>query len=252
MSRKRRQEQEEHVNHERWMVSYADFVTLLFAFFVVMYAVSQVDNDRLKQTSQSLRTALGSQKVDGPELDKWTGPKCEGDCVAFQGIPDPKLAEELRRRLEGSLRPWLREQKEPAVAITELEGKRLVIRLSAGQFFEPAAAALHPEALPILDAIGSQLTGIDRRIRIEGHTDVQPIRTERFRNNWDLSASRAATVVAYLEQAHGIPSQRLAAVGMAATQPVAGNDTSEGREANRRIDIVVETEPPDVAHRAAL
>lgn len=253
MSRKRRQEEEEHVNHERWMVSYADFVTLLFAFFVVMYAISQVDNERLKQTSQSLRTALGSPKVeDEPTQDSWSGPECDGDCVAFQGIPDPKLAEALRRKLEGSLRPWLKEQKQPAVAITELEGKRLVIRLSAGEFFEPAAAALHPEALPILDAIGGELVGIDRKIRIEGHTDVQAIRNERFRNNWDLSAARAATVVAYLEQAHRIPSQRLAAVGMAATQPVAGNETSEGREANRRIDIIVETDPVDVADPAAL
>lgn len=252
MSKKRRQEEEEHVNHERWLVSYADFMTLLFAFFVVMYAVSQVDNERLKQTSQSLRTALRSDSPEpGEEAQAvWQGPDCDEDCVAFQGVPDPRLAEELRRKLEGSLRPWLKEQEEPVVAITELEGKRLVIRLSAGEFFEPAAAALHPEALPILDAIGTELMGIQRRIRIEGHTDLQPIRNERYRNNWDLSAARAATVVAYLEQAHRIPSARLAAVGMAATQPVAGNETARGREANRRIDIIVETEPDDVGSRA--
>lgn len=245
--------EEEHENHERWLVSYADFITLLFAFFVVLYAIGQVDNERLKQAARSIKVALrfdGEGSIDGPER-LLKGPPCEGDCVLFEGEPDPKLAEKLRRRIENLLRPYLMEQKAPPVAITELEGKRLVIRLSAGRFFEAGAAALHPEALPILDAIGGELAGLKRNIRIEGHTDDRPIRSDRFRNNWDLSAARAATVVAYLEQAHRIPSERLAAVGMAANRPVASNDTEEGREANRRIDLVVETEPTDVAGPAA-
>src|SRR5690606_7464376 len=104
-------------------------------------------------------------------------------------------------------------------------------------------AVLHPEAIPVLDSITEELAPLGLPLRVEGHTDDRPIASPRFRNNWDLSAARAASVVAYLEAAHGIPGGRLAAVGLAATRPLASNDEEAGREANRRVDLVVEIEP---------
>lgn len=253
MRRRKKQQPEEHENLERWLVSWADMMTLLFAVFVMLYAISQVDRGKLATAAHAFRIALNNQATGGfaGGPDELLGPPCIGDCVLYQGEPDMRLAERFRRRLEDQLRPYLREQEPPPVAITSLEGKRLVVRLASSEFFDTGAAALRPEALPILDAIGIELAKLQRNIRIEGHTDDRPIRNAQFRNNWDLSAARAATVVAYLEQAHRIPGNRLAAVGYGATRPIASNANPEGREANRRIEIVVETEPGEILDEVA-
>lgn len=263
---KKRGEHEEHANHERWLVSYADFMTLLFAFFVVMYAVSRVDNARLVKVSQSIRFALHFQGTGGVgEMPIFDGPVGEGGMLmgsngsgsgtgssdgASVGAADAST-EAIRRRLERSLRAFLSNQGGAEAVVLIPEGKRLTVRMSANAFFDPSQAALRPEALPVLDVIARELLALGRPVRVEGHTDPQPVRTERFRNNWELSAVRAATVVSYLEAAHHADPKLLAASGCGSGRPVASNDTAQGRERNRRIDLVVELGPDDPAEAAA-
>jgi chemotaxis protein MotB len=245
----RKKREEEHENHERWLVSYADFITLLFAFFVVMYSVSRVDNKRLAQASNAIRWALHFEGTGGiTTMPLFEGPPSEGGCSANVGpgmqVTKKKRAQQvdlLKNRLEKKLRSLLNEQK--STVSVEAEGTRLAVRLGASRFFDPGAAMLRPEALPVLDAIAAELKALDRPIRAEGHTDGAMLTSPRFRNNWELSAGRAATVVAYLEQAHHIRPDSLSAVGHGATNPVASDDTPEGREANRRVELVVELDP---------
>lgn len=243
---------EEHENHERWVISYADLVTLLFALFVVLYASSRVDTNKLAQASESMRWALHFRGEGGiNKLAIFKGPPTEGGCVTNLGNAgaassmQKKLVEDTRRRLEKSLKPFLlKQEKNPSVKV-EVENGRVRLRLAAHRFFDAASAALRPEALAVLDAIATELANTDQAIRVEGHTDDGAITTTRFRNNWDLSAARASTVVAYLEQAHDIPAARLVAAGLGASHPLVSNDTPDNRELNRRIEIVLEVAPQD-------
>ena len=243
---------EEHENHERWVISYADLVTLLFALFVVLYASSKVDTNKLAQTSESMRWALNFKGEGGiTKLSIFKGPPTEGGCVTqagaqpFSSPVDRRVLEQQRKRLEKMIKPFLMERtKNPTISM-EIENGRIRLRLAAMRFFDPASASLRPEAIAVLDAIAEELDASKQNIRVEGHTDDEPIRTTRFRSNWELSASRAATVVSYLEQAHGIAPQRLVAAGMGAQNPLVSNDTPEHREMNRRIEVVLEIPPSD-------
>lgn len=243
---------EEHENHERWVISYADLVTLLFALFVVLYASSKVDTNKLAETSESMRWALNFKGEGGiTKLSIFKGPPTEGGCVTNTGAQpqsnpvDRRVLEAQRKRLEKSLKSFLMERAKTPTISFEIEQGKLRLRLSAMRFFDPASSSLRPEAIAVLDAIAEELAQSKQNIRVEGHTDDEPIRTSRFRSNWDLSASRAATVVSYLEQAHGIAPKRLMAAGLGAQNPLVSNDTPDHREMNRRIEIVLEIPPAD-------
>jgi chemotaxis protein MotB len=243
---------EEHENHERWVISYADLVTLLFALFVVLYASSKVDNNKLAETTESMRWALNFKGEGGiTKLSIFKGPPTEGGCVTSMGTNpfnnpvDRKVLEQQRKKLERALKPFLMERpRNPNIAF-ELEHGKLRLRLAAQRFFDPASASLRPESIAVLDAIAAEVAESKMNLRVEGHTDDEPIKTTRFRSNWDLSASRAATVVSYLEQAHGIDATRLMAAGHGSQRPLVPNDTTEHREMNRRIEIVLEVPPID-------
>lgn len=243
---------EEHENLERWVISYADLVTLLFALFVVLYASSRVDVPKLTQASESVRWALHFKGEGGvKKLTVFRGPPSEGGCAANLGA-DPvtsasrrRAVEEARRRFEQSLKPFLlRKEKTPTVSV-ELENGKLRLRLAAHRFFDPASAALRPEMIAVLDAIGAEIAATEQLVRVEGHTDDGAINSAKYRNNWDLSAARAATVVSYLEQAHGVKPTRLSAAGLGSSHPLVSNDTPDNRELNRRIEIVLEIPPQD-------
>jgi chemotaxis protein MotB len=247
----KKKHEEEHENHERWLVSYADFITLLFAFFVVMYAVSRVDNHRLVQASNAIRWALHFEGTGGVgQLPLFEGPVSEGGCVANPGsgaqvtLQGKRVLESLRKRIESRLKPFLLQQKSASVVVN-MENGTLTLRMAAAHFFDPSSAALRPEALPLIDAIGEEISDLGRPVRVEGHTDDSAVGGTRFRNNWDLSAARAVTVVSYLEQAHHISPDKLVAMGRASTKPLVPNDTPEHREMNRRVDISIELEPAD-------
>lgn len=247
----RKHKPEEHENHERWLVSYADFMTLLFAFFVVMYAVSRVDNKRVVQATESIRWAMHFSGTGGTgALPIFDGPPTEGGGPALrsgkvQVEAQKEAIEMLRKKLEKRVRAFVMErQAKPAVSVV-VEGRKLTVRLSAGEFFDPGQAALRPQVLPILDAVASELVPLQRLIRAEGHTDETPLGNDRWRNNWELSAARAATVVTYLEQAHNARPELLAAVGLGSAHPLSPGTTPDARERNRRVELVLELDPKD-------
>ena len=211
MSKKKHEE--EHENHERWLVSYADFMTLLFAFFVVMYSVSKVDNKKLSQAAESIKWAMhygGSGGVG--QLPLFDGPISEGGNVmgmagGASARQQMEAMERIKKRVTHAVEAFVMQHTpESPQAVTILfEDQHVVVRLAAAEFFDAGQAALRPQILPLLDAVADELIAVERPIRVEGHTDDTPVAGSRFKDNWDLSAARAATVVSYLERAHGAP-----------------------------------------------
>jgi chemotaxis protein MotB len=247
---KKHEVHEEHENHERWLVSYADFITLLFAFFVVMYSVSRTDTKKVAQAQNSIQWAMHYEGTGGiGQMPIFDGPASAGSIVTLGASGGKKMSqsavESMRRRVEQRVKALIVEQSANGEGVQVLvEGGRLTLRLAAMHFFDPASAAIRPEALPTLDALAKEMATFDRPLRIEGHTDDAPI-SGKFRNNWELSAARAASVAAFLEQSHEVKPELLIAAGYGSTRPVAKNDTPEGREANRRLEISIELNPTD-------
>jgi chemotaxis protein MotB len=249
--RKKKHHEEEHENHERWLVSYADLVTLLFCFFVVMYSVSRVDNKKLQQVTQSIQWAMHYGGTGGiGQMPIFDGPPSEGGGVAGltgakQISPEQRQAiEAFRRRVENKVRPYILERAGSVAVTVEVEDKLVKVRLAAGDFFEAGESALRPQVLPVLDAIAEEILPLGRPIQIEGHTDDQPVHGIRFRDNWELSAARAATVTSYLEKAHKVAPRLLSAAGYSDTRPIAKGDSAADREANRRVEMVLELDLP--------
>jgi len=243
----RKKKPEEHVNHERWLVSYADFITLLFAFFVVMYAVSSVDTKRVAQAEKSVRFAMHFKGNGGVgELPIFDGPPSNGGCVTNLGDGSNSVTQinsqvkAMRKQLEQGLKPILESHDKPILVKIHTEGNRLSVRLSSAHFFDAGNASIRPEVMPLLDAVVAELGKLDRPIRVEGHTDNRPPPGRRWRDNWELSASRAAAVVSYIHAAHHLAPERLSAVGAGDARPIASNDSRDGRRANRRLELVVE------------
>src|SRR3954470_271899 len=247
----KKQAHEEHENHERWLVSYADFITLLFAFFVVMYSISRVDNKRMAVVVQSIKFALHFKGTGGtPEMPLFEGPPVDGgECKNSRGAEErPKTkvreaVERLRKKMEKKLRHYLQNRPEPQVVQIETERDRLTVRLSASHFFDPSQAAIRPEMIPVLDVIAEELVTLGMPLRIEGHTDETRLSSGRFRDNWELSASRAAAVASYVQRAHKMDGKLLAAAGFGSTRPLAPSTTPAGREANRRVEMLVQFSP---------
>jgi chemotaxis protein MotB len=251
----KKQVHEEHENHERWLVSYADFITLLFAFFVVLYSVSRVDNKRMAQVVNAIKFAMHFKGTGGVDkIPLFEGPPSEGGCIANVGADKKTKNEEIhhvesiRKKLEQKLNKFLQGRPEAtSTVVFQTEGKRLIIRLSAARFFDPSHAAIRPEVLPILDAIASELVQLNNHIRIEGHTDDTPVNSSRYRDNWDLSSSRAAAVASYIQRAYRLDGKMLSAAGYGSTRPLEPNDSAAHREANRRVELAIELGAADGA-----
>lgn len=332
----------EHVNHERWLVSYADFITLLFAFFVVMFSVSQTDSNKVGRFSESFVESMGVHILQGSVgvFDGTNSPfssvgprnvkylhnqkaklaEIEQQMQALQqmmeaaggspaalasalanGPGDPKLKIALGRgesEEDGEGKPKgpggdkaggpAEGEKDgeggAAAASASPAGKgpgegdvgdvakggepgeaneggtpkerdapmgfrilrrrsELVLRLDIDVLFKSGADELDPRAEPLLEALGKELKQKPVLVKVEGHADNRPINTPRFPSNWHLSSARATAVVLVLMQKAGIPASRLAAAGFGEHQPIASNDTAEGRSKNRRVDIVIGLDP---------
>jgi chemotaxis protein MotB len=252
MARKRKHA--EHVNHERWLVSYADFITLLFAFFVVMFAASNADQKKAGQVSQAVQSAFHDLAIFTPSgkvvplFDDGGVPSNAKSVVgnmhsgfdSAQVVPgggkgSTKPLNEVKAELEHVLRE---EVKGGTVRISE-DGRGLTVSLSEAGFFDPGSAVMKPKALEILDRIAEKVRMLPAQVRVEGHTDNTPIRTAQFPSNWELSTSRATHVLQYLLANAQIQPIRLSAVGYGEYRPISDNTTSEGRTANRRVDLVI-------------
>ncbi|MBN9659392.1 MAG: flagellar motor protein MotB [Acidobacteria bacterium] len=234
----------DHPNHERWLVSYADFMTLLFAFFVMMYANSQTNKEKATMISHAFREAL-TEGTFGPALSRLldNNPPKPGQMPPVNVAVLPQ-ADKKPRPVE--LLPSLHQlndtlKKEIASGRLEvrMERRGLVISLKEATFFPSGGDILEPTTLPMLEVIATEIKRYPNPIRLEGHTDSIPIKTSRFRSNWDLSAARGIAMLELFAEHYGVDRGRMAISGFADTAPVASNETDEGRRRNRRVDIVV-------------
>lgn len=268
MSRKRKAEG--HVNSERWLISYGDFVTLLFALFVVLFSSSQVDKRKVGMLAEAIQVAfqqLGIFKASNTHIAlSRTNPMPFSQVQMVEnvartttlsrvvaspsGVPHPINAlwhvAKIRQELENALAPQLRHHD--VRLYTNKEG--LVISLEEVGFFASGSAVVKPEGIPTLAKIAGILAHVPEDIRVEGHTDNVPIHNKQFASNWELSTARATEVLNLLITRFGILPSRLSAAGYAEFHPVASNATPAGRAMNRRVDIVVLRNdlqsPPDI------
>lgn len=250
--RRRRREADEHENHERWLVSYADFITLLFAFFVVMYALSSINEGKYRIMSDSISSAFRSvpggagqiavnTSINSPMSiaipTKRLPPNVKTD--ATQVVKRENLRK-MARDLNKALAPLVEEGK---VKVTE-GALGITVDINASVLFAPGDARLDLAAVRALAAVAQILAPTDFPIIVEGHTDNTPINTPQFPSNWELSGMRASSVVRLFIET-GVDGRRLTATGYADQRPQADNATAEGRQRNRRVAITIESRTPD-------
>jgi chemotaxis protein MotB len=251
--RKKHVEHEEHVNHERWLITYADMITLLMVLFIVLFSMSQVDLAKYQKLKSSLSGAFGSsasplQGGDGV-LSSGTSPiPLEGIAVQARKALE---AQQAQQAAEAAEKDALESTKEALGAQLEkaglggsvglrVEHRGLVVTIASDKvLFEPGQATLQPDGRTLIDQLAGPLAGLPNPLRVEGHTDDVPI-NGAFASNWELSTARATTVLRELAASHGIAPARLSATGFADQKPVAANSTPDGRARNRRVEILVE------------
>ncbi len=224
-----------HSSGERWLITYADLITLLLVFFVVMYAMSQVDKakyEKLKDSLSKSMTVVGAGGRDDTIIQGGAGvlPQ-ENVILAPEQLEFERIAKDVEQMAKEA---GLEGQVE-----TTLDKQGLVVSISNAGFFEPGEATLRGEVVPTLDRIARMLKAADHDLRIEGHTDNIPISTPKYPSNWELSAVRATTIVRFLVERHSLAPRRLSAAGYGEYYPKVPNDTEAHRAQNRRVDIVV-------------
>jgi chemotaxis protein MotB len=244
----RKQKAPAHENHERWLVSYADFITLLFAFFVVMFATNQNDNHRAKMVSDSVRDALEHGQVSSRLSNVLGRGKHEGRAAdhasTAPGAPKPEAENhpaDLAKSLE-VLQKELSAETQAGKVQMELEGRGLVINLREAGLFGSGDDSIAPASYSVLAKIAAVIQGLPNQVRLEGHTDSIPIHNSRFRSNWELSSARAIAMMESLATRYNIESSRMAVAGYAENAPADSNDTEEGRSHNRRVAVVLLTQ----------
>ena len=270
MPRKKRHE--DHLNHEAWAIPYGDLVTLLLAFFVVMYAISSVNEGKYRVLSDSLFAAFrGAPRTMEPVQvgEKQVGSGADVKTTLVEqsmlqgqprsmlapmpvktGMPDPKAAEAALINARQSARAKALQQvaDEVAKAMDDLVKANLVmvrrtdfwieVEIKTDILFPSASAQLEPNAVGVIEKLGEALAPFPNPIRVEGHTDNRPIKTVVFISNWELSAARAGSVVRVLAS-KGVEPGRLAVIGYGENRPTHANDSPEGRNANRRVVVVI-------------
>jgi chemotaxis protein MotB len=244
----RRKKHKQHVNHERWLVSYADFITLLFAFFVVLYATTHVDNKKVKQVSAAIQGGF-------QELGAFSGTKGGGDSGSIPKLArlvndiskgpvhgEPRLPlSQVKKDLEKSLGDEIRKRQVDIHVVPD----GLVVSLREVGFFNTGEAQLLPEAEPVLTHIAQVMADGGFQIRVEGHTDDIPIHNAHYDSNWELSTARATEVVLMMVRKCGFAPDHLSVAGYAQYHPVETNVSDEGRRKNRRVDLVIVALPSD-------
>jgi len=234
----RKKQEQEHENSERWLLTYADLITLLLAFFITMYSMSRVDAKKFGAVQIALQGVLhgGRSAFEGRQPGMPTDDK-------RQNLLTPNSMRQLQERLGKSMAAKADSTKQDPnknlKISTSIDERGLVIRVMENAFFETGKADLTPAARDALDAIAVVIQGISNYIRVEGHTDNVPIHNQEFPSNWELSTGRATTVVRYFLDNYHFHPDRISASGYAEFRPLAPNGAAEGRIKNRRVDIVI-------------
>lgn len=238
-----RKKHAEHVNHERWLVSYADLLTLLFAFFVVLFASSASDKKKAQKMAQAMQTAFAQHGIF--DAHAATPPLAPG-AGASQGPPQPlELPMEQPASGSGKSGNEQRQRFERAIAAAQAqhllllrhEPDGLTLSLQEAGFFESGSAEIRPQTLPVLARIATALPV--GRLRVEGHTDNVPIHNGRYSSNWELSTARAAAIAQVLLIHSTTPPSDFSISGYGEFHPIASNATEAGRAENRRVDVVL-------------
>jgi chemotaxis protein MotB len=246
----RRRPEETHYSRERWLVSYADFITLLFAFFVVIYATSTLNAGKYRVLSDALTAAFRHQPLVAPPLAGF---------VALTPLPFPAKraptdpAPSVRQAQEQKLRGLasrIIEAIHPLVQSGQVRlretARGLAVEINASVLFAPAQAVLHPDSIAALQAVVEVMRGVDNSIEVEGHTDKLPIASPQYPSNWELATARASAVVRVFV-ASGLPPTRLVAVGYADNRPVEAGDSPEALARNRRVTLLIVADPSAAA-----
>jgi len=246
----RRTRRGEHDNHERWLISYADFVTLLFAFFVVMYSISSVNEGKYKVFSNSLNLAFSRQPTStlsnvapSQQSEQTLNTLLNRNKIlvdkrtAQLGEQQRKIQERMKNLTSGLNQVMASLINQRMVSINQTR-RGVVIDISASTLFKTGDAVLQPGTLDVLRQVAAVLSNEDMSIEVEGHTDDTPITTTQFPSNWELSSARASSVARMLID-NGVPAERLAVVGLASNQPLMPNDSAENRARNRRVTIMI-------------
>jgi chemotaxis protein MotB len=238
----RRRPDEEHFTRERWLVSYADFITLLFAFFVVMYAISTLNEGKYRVISDAITATFRHERVVSPP---------PGGFVPLTRIPlplpraparpGPNLRQEQEQKLRG-LASKIVEAMNPLVQSGQVQlretARGLAVEINASVLFAPAQATLQPDSISALQSVVDVLKSVENAIEVEGHTDKHPIATPQYPSNWELASARASAVIR-LFIADGLPPERLVAVGYADNRPVMPGESAEALARNRRVTLLI-------------
>ena len=244
---------EPHVNHERWLVSYADFITLLFAVFVVLYAMGQSDKKKVEEVVQSIQSSFGmatagasspkvsvisSQAITAiPSLKPEVKVSPMGRTRSGQG--KTRAEEKDFRQIKSAVEAYLIKQGAQKKVTLEITRRGLIVSLKEAGFFNSGQSNIKPEAYELINTIAEVMTQYNNPLRVEGHTDNVPISTAQFPSNWELSTSRATNGLKYLLRSFDIDPNKISATGYAEFRPIADNTTQEGRARNRRVDLVM-------------
>ncbi|HTZ44239.1 MAG TPA: flagellar motor protein MotB [Jatrophihabitans sp.] len=266
--RRRKVHEEEHVNHERWMVTYADMLTLLLVLFIVLYAISQVNTSKFNELKTSLSSAFGNGQ--SPVINGGTGP-IDGNTVSVdQSVVDSKLAvpnpaaakqplnlptnsdanaalQELDefKKIEQAIKASLARRGLSGSAEFNIDERGLVVTLITDELvFTGNSAVLEPEGAVILDAVSPALVKIDNQIQVDGHTNQQNVSTAPYPSGWELSSARASSVVRYLIGHGHLAASRLSAAGYSDQRPLLPPSDPRSITRNRRVDIVVLSKLP--------
>lgn len=246
---RRRRSSDSNVNHDRWLVSYADFITLMFAFFVVLYASSQADKKKQIQVSESIDTAFqslglfqSSSRNPKDHHKSFSGKDAAAipmNIVMGEDVLAPAKVKEDLERTKRQMEQLLSDKIADHTVSIKMGRDGLVISLREAGFFNSGSATPQPDTLPTLRQVATALGRTPYDLRVEGHTDNLPIHTAEFDSNWELSSARATQIARMFLNIGAISPDKLSAAGYAEFHPVAPNDAPDGRAQNRRVDLVI-------------
>jgi len=216
----------------RWLLTYADLITLMMAFFIIMYAMSKADVAKFNALKNSLAVAFRTEGSASSVVFTQQGTQPVEQAMSMDGNLEREEFQDIIHKIQANLK----DQKQVAFIVDE---RGLTVRFLDNVLFDLGQADLRPDSVGMLDAVGAALKNTRRYIRVEGHADNLPINTVQFPSNWELSAARSIAVTRYLIERHGLDPRRLASLGYGEYRPLYPNTSEENRARNRRVDIVV-------------
>ena len=249
-----KREPEKHANHERWLVSYADFITLLFAVFTTLYAMSQTDKKKVEEVVQSLQQSFGMVQAGAPSpklnvipsKQMTVVPAIKPEVAIIPGsqrrgtVASRSRAEEKDfRQIKATVEAYLIKQGAQNKVSLTITRRGLIVSLKEAGFFDSGQSSIRSDAYELMNTIAEVMTQYNNPLRLEGHTDNVPISTSQYPSNWELSAARATNGLKYLIRHFDVEPGKISATGYGEFRPIADNATSEGRAKNRRVDLVM-------------